>query len=416
MATQEKTYSVGGVRLARPFKLRRLGHFGYNVYRMDECIHFYRSLLGFKQSDIIDFAANPERAKVLEEKGIASGKGGFFHYNTDHHSFVLFPREALEAIRGGPAGVDINQITWQTGSLSEVVNGVEFFRERGVRVNRSGRDMPGSNWHTYISDPDGHTVELYYGMEQIGWGGRSKPRDMHYRRFTEAPELPQPSEEAEVEEAKERGIDIESGFRDLDDMPFVYDVEGVLLPRPFKITNIGPVNIFVDDVDASVEFYTRELGFTLTEDVAYAGERFAFLRVGAEHHSLGLFPKSARDGLGLTGKSTSASFGVRVGSYEQLRNGVAFPARTRSGVHRHPAGAAPGNRLRGLRVGPRRSRRPALLLHGATRLAGRPTPPRSAAGRGGRVARDARPALGHLRRPDVPRPAGVGARRRGVRS
>ena len=324
MATQEKTYSVGGVRLARPFKLRRLGHFGYNVYRMDECIHFYRSLLGFKQSDIIDFAANPERAKVLEEKGIASGKGGFFHYNTDHHSFVLFPREALEAIRGGPAGVDINQITWQTGSLAEVVNGVEFFRERGVRVNRSGRDMPGSNWHTYISDPDGHTVELYYGMEQIGWGGRSKPRDMHYRRFTEAPELPQPSEEAEVEEAKERGIDIESGFRDLDDMPFVYDVEGVLLPRPFKITNIGPVNIFVDDVDASVEFYTRELGFTLTEDVAYAGERFAFLRVGAEHHSLGLFPKSARGGLGLTDKSTSASFGVRVGSYEQLRNGVAF--------------------------------------------------------------------------------------------
>ena len=205
-----------------------------------------------------------------------------------------------------------------------MVNGVEFFRERGVRVNRSGRDMPGSNWHTYISDPDGHTVELYYGMEQIGWGGRSKPRDMHYRRFTEAPELPQPSEEAEVEEAKERGIDIESGFRDLDDMPFVYDVEGVLLPRPFKITNIGPVNIFVDDVDASVEFYTRELGFTLTEDVAYAGERFAFLRVGAEHHSLGLFPKSARGGLGLTDKSTSASFGVRVGSYEQLRNGVAF--------------------------------------------------------------------------------------------
>ena len=324
MATQEKTYSVGGVRLARPFKLRRLGHFGYNVYRMDECIHFYRGLLGFKQSDIIDFAANPERAKVLEEKGIASGKGGFFHYNTDHHSFVLFPREALEAIRGGPAGVDINQITWQTGSLAEVVNGVEFFRERGVRVNRSGRDMPGSNWHTYISDPDGHTVELYYGMEQIGWGGRSKPRDMHYRRFTEAPELPQPSEEAEVEEAKERGIDIESGFRDLDDMPFVYDVEGVLLPRPFKITNIGPVNIFVDDVDASVEFYTRELGFTLTEDIAYAGKRFAFLRVGAEHHSLGLFPKSARDELGLTDKSTSASFGVRVGSYEQLRNGVAF--------------------------------------------------------------------------------------------
>ena len=325
MATaKEKTYQVGGVQMDRPFKLRRLGHFGFNVDNMDECMHFYRNLLGFRQSDAIDFSAIPERAKILEEKGIKSGKGAFYHYGGDHHAFVLFPRPALEAMRGGPTEVDINQITWQTGSLAEVVNGIEYFSERGVRIIRSGRDMPGSNWHTYIADPDGHTNELYYGMEQIGWGGRSKPRAMYYRRFGEAATLPQMSEEAEVEEAKAKGIDIESGFRDLEDMPAKYDVEGVLLARPFKITKIGPVNIFVDDVDASVEFYTSNMGFTLTEDVQYAGKRFAFLRVGTEHHSLGLFPKSMRAEFGLSDRSTNASFGVEVGSYEQLRNAVTF--------------------------------------------------------------------------------------------
>ena len=322
--TQQKSYSVGGVQLERPFKLRRLGHFGFNVVDMDTCIHFYRNMLGFKQSDNIDFAANPERAKLLEEKGVKSGKGAFFHYGGDHHAFVLFPRPAMEAMRGGPSEVDINQITWQTGSLAEVMNGVDYFEEKGVHVVRSGRDMPGSNWHTYLLDPDKHTNELYYGMEQIGWGGRSKPREMYYRRFTEKPTLPEMTEEAEVEEAKAKGIDIESGFRDLEDMPAKYDVEGVLLSRPFKITKIGPVNIFVDDVDVSADFYTERLGFTLTEDVVYEGKRVAFLRVGTEHHSLGLFPKSMREQLGGNDRSTNASFGISVGSYEQLRNAVSF--------------------------------------------------------------------------------------------
>ena len=68
--------------------------------------------------------------------------------------------------------------------------------------------MPGSNWHTYIRDPDGHTVELYYGMEQIGWDGRSKPEAMYYRAFREQPELPQISEEQEVSDAVAKGIDI----------------------------------------------------------------------------------------------------------------------------------------------------------------------------------------------------------------
>jgi catechol 2,3-dioxygenase-like lactoylglutathione lyase family enzyme len=324
MATQQKSYNVGGVQLDRPFKIRRLGHFGFNVNLMDECIHFYRNLLGFKQSDVIDFGANPERAKMLEEAGGLSGKGAFFRYGTDHHAFVLFPRAALEAMRGHASDININQITWQTGSLAEVVNGVEYFQEHDVHIVRSGRDMPGSNWHTYVLDPDGHTNELYYGMEQVGWEGRSKPREMGYRRFAEVATLPQMPEQQEVEEAKAKGIDIESGFRDLEDDPAKYDVEGVLLSRPFAITKIGPSNIFVDNVDASVDFYTERLGFKLTEDVNSGGRRVAFLRAGTEHHSLGLFPKSMRSELGVTENSTNASFGVCMGSYEQLRNAVAF--------------------------------------------------------------------------------------------
>ena len=46
-------YDVGGILLDRPFKIRRLGHFGFNVVNMDAARHFYVDLLGFKVSDVM---------------------------------------------------------------------------------------------------------------------------------------------------------------------------------------------------------------------------------------------------------------------------------------------------------------------------------------------------------------------------
>ena len=320
--TERKTYNLGGVMMPRPFKLRRLGHFGFNVEKMDECFTFYHDLLGFKRSDGLDFAGRPGVGDAL--KDVKNTEGHFFHYGTDHHAFVLFPKEAQRAMGRDLGELTINQITWQVGTLAEVVNGVEYFNEHGVTVERSGRDFPGSNWHTYVLDPDRHTNELYYGMEQIGWMHRSKPLPMHNRRFREVATLPQMSEEAEVETAMAEGVDVDDGFRDVDLMPQNYDVGGVMLSRPFKITKIGPVNIFVDDVATAKAFYMDRLGFQPTEDVTYEGETFSFLRIASEHHTLGLFPKSMRAKLGFSEHSTNASFGVEVGSYQQLRDAVAF--------------------------------------------------------------------------------------------
>ena len=43
-----------------------------------------------------------------------------------------------------------------------------------------------------------------------------------------------------------------------------------MLQRPFKVTKIGPVNLFVADIDRSERFYTELLGLTKTEEVIYA--------------------------------------------------------------------------------------------------------------------------------------------------
>ena len=324
MSAMAATYNVGGVQYPRPFKIRRLGHFGFNVADLEKGLDFYARLLGFRITDTRDFSKVPgreEMAKRMQDPRIV-----FMSHNSDHHAFLL-AHKSLGAIFGDDAvsrDVTVNQITWQVGTMEEVFAAADYFRERQVEIRRVGRDMPGSNWHTYIRDPDGHTVELYYGMEQIGWDGRSKPESMYYRAFRETPGLPQISEAQEVREAIAKGIDINAGNVVHDDTGEEHVVAGVRLPRPFKVTNIGPMSLFVADVGASEAFYTETMGFVRTESATWKGHRCVFLRNGSEHHSLSLLPKALRAELGLNPETSCASMGVEVGSYQQLRDAVAF--------------------------------------------------------------------------------------------
>jgi len=321
--TSQGKFNVGGVLLDRPFKIQRLGHFGLNITRMEEAIPFYTDLLGFRISDILDFSRRTTPEQIA---GLGDPKAYFTRYGSDHHALVLFPKRVREALgrRTRCADIDIDQITWQVGSLGQVGDSIKWFAEKEIEIQRSGRDMPGSNWHTYLYDPDGHTNELYYGIEQIGWNGHSKPLAMHNCKVQEAPQLPQASELDEVQNAMEKGVDILSGHRHIEKNPPTFDVDGILLPRPFKIVRIGPVSLFVRDINAAEVFYRDILGFIPTEEVLWQGYRCVFMRNNTEHHSLALYPLPLREILGLSAHTTSMSLGLQLANYRQLRDAVGF--------------------------------------------------------------------------------------------
>ena len=323
MKTANGKFNVGGILLNQPFKIRRLGHFGFNLVDMDEGLRFYTDLLGFRVSDVMDYLRRAKDPAQLA--GLGNPNGYFTRYGTDHHAMVLFPKRVRDALgRRDKPGVTVNQITWQVGSLSEVGNAIKWFDERHIKQQRSGRDMPGSNWHTYLFDPDGHSNELYYGIEQVGWNGHSKPRIMYDRGFNEPPALPQISEQQEVQEALAKNVDLISGYRHVDGLASTFDVDGILLPRPFKIVRLGPVYLFVENLTEAEAFYRDTLGFTFTEEATWKGHRCVFLRANTEHHSLALFPLALRDILGLSSHSSCAAFGVQLANYRQLRDAVKF--------------------------------------------------------------------------------------------
>jgi catechol 2,3-dioxygenase-like lactoylglutathione lyase family enzyme len=147
---------------------------------------------------------------------------------------------------------------------------------------------------------------------------------MYNRGFRERPPLPQMSEFDEVDEALHEGIDLESGFRPVQQNPRTFDVGGILLARPFKIVRIGPVRIFVEDVQRARAFYESVLGLTVSQSVTWNGHECVFLRVNTEHHSLALYPVALRETLGLSPHTTLMSFGLQLANYRQLRDAVGF--------------------------------------------------------------------------------------------
>jgi len=339
----QKKYSVGGVLLDRPFKIRRLGHFGLNVKSTKNSIEFYCNLLGFRISDPMDISKMVPNGDEL--KKIGDPCMYFTRHGTDHHSLVFMQRNVFEALgRNALLGKDVtvNQLTWQVNSLCQITDAIDYFENLNIPVSRSGRDMPGSNWHVYPYDPEGHRNELYYGIEQIGWLGRSKPSKAYDRGFHQRPELPQIPEYLEVEKLTKAGEDLTSGFQHPENNYPIYDVEGILLPRPFKIVRVGPIGLFCKNLDLIADFYIRILGFKITQEIVWNGYTCKFLTCNTEHHSLALYPIELRSKLEYPFETTTMSFGIEISSYEQLRNAVHYLHKQGCKFFEIPAELTPG--------------------------------------------------------------------------
>ena len=73
-----------------------------------------------------------------------------------------------------------------------------------------------------------------------------------------------------------------------------------------------------------MRFYTERLGFELTEEATWQGERCVFLRCNTRAPLARPVPEDAARELGLSSHTTSMSFGVQLANYQQLKDAVDF--------------------------------------------------------------------------------------------
>ena len=140
-----------------PFNIRRIGHVALFVADMERSVRFYVDLLGFQISDLYGEEMMP-------------GGAAFLRCNTDHHGIALF-----RATQDNQPGAGQHHMAFEVGTLDEVFRARDHLRRHDVRIHFEGRRRAGVQIAVEFRDPDGHNLEIYWGLDQIGSDGKARP-------------------------------------------------------------------------------------------------------------------------------------------------------------------------------------------------------------------------------------------------
>lgn len=139
-----------------PFAVRKIGHAVIFVADLERSRRFYTEVLGFKVSDTYPGSMMP---------------GGmiFLRCNGDHHCLAL--------VGGKDEANDksLHHLAFELATLDEVFRARDHLTASGAKIVYEGRRRAGCQVSVEFLDPDGHHLELYWGVDQIGSDGRSRP-------------------------------------------------------------------------------------------------------------------------------------------------------------------------------------------------------------------------------------------------
>jgi catechol 2,3-dioxygenase-like lactoylglutathione lyase family enzyme len=139
-----------------PFDLAKIGHVVLKVRDVQKSAAFYAKVLGFEVSDYY-----PD--------SMMTGTMVFMRCNADHHGVAL--------VGGGEGGHsrELHHMAFAVASIDEVFRAREHLKACGVKIEFEGRRRAGCQVAVEFRDPDGHWLEIYWGLDQVGPDGRIRP-------------------------------------------------------------------------------------------------------------------------------------------------------------------------------------------------------------------------------------------------
>lgn len=137
---------------------------------------------------------------VTEEGAYRGHRLVFLRHGAEHHSLALFPR-ALRTELGCSPHTTSASFGIEVGSYSQLRQAVAFLTEKGVTFKELPEELhPGIDYVVYAQDPDGHLIQLYYYMEQLGWEGKPRPKALRRAVSRDWPETLEPLSDTYVDQ------------------------------------------------------------------------------------------------------------------------------------------------------------------------------------------------------------------------
>ena len=147
-----------------PFRINKIGHVVFFVKDLERSLRFYTEVLPFRLTDV-------------NEGGMR-----FLSCGGDHHTLALVPRP--EGEMAPPDSVRMHHFAMEVDSMETLFKIRDWLKQHDVKFVYEGRRGPGSNPGIEFLDPDGYALELYAEMDQVPWGGESRPADQWSRAQT----------------------------------------------------------------------------------------------------------------------------------------------------------------------------------------------------------------------------------------
>jgi catechol 2,3-dioxygenase-like lactoylglutathione lyase family enzyme len=164
------------------FRISKLGHIVLQVSDLERSTAFYTQILGFKVSDVY-----PEE--------MMPGGMVFLRCNTDHHCLALVGAATSEA-----SNKELHHFAFEVSTLAEVVHARDRLRAYNVKIDFEGRRRAGCQIAVEFRDPDNHSVEIYWGVDQVGTDGRVRPSNEWHgvKSLDEAITQPVPGQDTDL--------------------------------------------------------------------------------------------------------------------------------------------------------------------------------------------------------------------------
>jgi len=140
-----------------PFNIVKLGHVVLNCTDMERSVRFYTELLGFEISDVYPGDMVP-------------GGMVFMRFNEDHHGVAL-----VGSMNGPSPNVELNHLAFEVATLDEVILARNHLKKHGVRIDFEGRRRAGVQIAVEFRDPDGHRLEIYWGLDRVDADATIRP-------------------------------------------------------------------------------------------------------------------------------------------------------------------------------------------------------------------------------------------------
>ena len=140
-----------------PFCITKIGHVVLKVRNLERSVNFYTQILGFRVSDV--YPDNMMRGRMV-----------FMRCNRDHHGVAL-----VGGALSNSSNLELHHMAFEVSTIDEVLKAREHLIKNKVEIQFEGRRRAGAQVAVEFLDPDGHWLEIFWGLDQIAPDAKARP-------------------------------------------------------------------------------------------------------------------------------------------------------------------------------------------------------------------------------------------------